>query len=121
MSPKSNAESYPAILLRVVEGKPQKKSNQYADDMVLGSSNVTDLQTAVNRLHDWAEENELKINKSKTIMMIFRRERRAAAEDRITIDGKELEKANSFNYLGITLQTTGLSFRLYIRERWLPL
>lgn len=38
-------------------------------------------------------------------------------EDGMTIDGEELEKANFFNYLDITLQTIRLSFRLQIRER----
>lgn len=89
----------------------------YADDMILGSSNKSDLQTAVNRLQEWAKENKFSVNKNKTVMMVFRRGGRIAAEDNIIMDGEEIQKVNSFKYLGITLQTTARSFRIHVREK----
>ncbi|KAJ4425686.1 hypothetical protein ANN_27882 [Periplaneta americana] len=82
----------------------------YADNMVLGSSKTVD------RLEDWATDIDFKINKNKTVMMILRNAGRMAAEDKITLQGEKLQRVNYFRYLGITLQTTGLSFKIHIRE-----
>ncbi|KAJ4444760.1 hypothetical protein ANN_06557 [Periplaneta americana] len=68
----------------------------YADDMVFGSSKREDLQIAVDRLEDWATDNDFKINKNKTVMMIFRKGERMAAEDKITLEGEELQRVNHF-------------------------
>ena len=89
----------------------------YVDDIVIGSPNRTDLQTTIDSLEEYAEENNLLINTDKTVQMIFRKGGRIAAADKITYKGEELKVVNSFKYLGVTLQPTITSFRSHIRER----
>ena len=87
------------------------------DDIVIGSPDRTDLQTTIDSLEEYAEENNLLINTDKTVQMVFRKGGRIAAVDKITYKGEELKVVNSFKYLGITLQPTITSFRSHIRER----
>ena len=44
----------------------------YADDMALTSTKADDLQSSLNNLTTWAEENSLKINAQKSSLMVFR-------------------------------------------------
>ena len=50
----------------------------YADDIAIGVSNKDQLQKAKDNLYTWAEENRFKINKEKTLQMVFRRGGRLA-------------------------------------------
>lgn len=49
--------------------------------------------------------------------MIFRKGGKIAAQDKIVYAGENLKTVGSFRYLGITLQSSGSSFRAHIRER----
>lgn len=93
------------------------KFNAYADDMVMASKSLKSLQTAFNKVTEWADKNELLLNRTKTIMMTFRKGGRPAALDRILYGEEPLERVSKFKYLGITLQMTGDNFTSHIKER----
>lgn len=104
------------VITAIRQKSNQVKTYMYADDMVIGSTVKGELQNAFSALVEWADENGLKINKTKTIQMVFRKGGRLAIDDNILHDKNKLEIVNSFKYLGVTLQTTG-SFRIHIKER----
>ena len=89
----------------------------YADDMVIGSRSLHEVQKAINQLSRWARDNKLEISTEKTVKMTFRNGGRESAEDRILLGEEPLRSVNSFKYLGMTLQTTARSFRLHIKSR----
>jgi retron-type reverse transcriptase len=89
----------------------------YADDMVIGSTNKTDLQNALNDLANWADENDFEVNQRKTVKMVFRKGGRVAADDNVSYKNATLETVNTFKYIGITLQTTNTTFRIHIKEK----
>ena len=89
----------------------------YADDMALVSETIPDLQKAVDLLSIWAQTNEIKINKEKTELVIFRKGGKLAESDRIKCNREHLQRANHFKYLGLTIQTTGKSFRIHLRTQ----
>ncbi|KAJ4440452.1 hypothetical protein ANN_08593 [Periplaneta americana] len=86
----------------------------YADGIVISWRNRGELQAIMDRLEEYAEDNSLTVNTSKTVKIVFRRGGKIAAGDKIIYKGEELKVVNSFNYLGITLQTTVTSFRNHI-------
>lgn len=57
------------------------------------------------------------LNTNKTELVIFRRGGRIAEEDYILCKGQRLKTSNSYNYLGITMQTTGTTFTIHLREK----
>lgn len=89
----------------------------YADDMVLLSPNLERLQESMDKLTKWSEENQLTINKQKTVGMIFRRGGRTSAKETFTCDGAKINIVNKCKYLGVTMQTRGIVFTEHIRER----
>lgn len=93
------------------------KTYMYADDMVMISRSIDSLQMAINRLVEWADNNELLINSEKTVMMTFRRGGRHARGDIIKIQDTQLEVVNNFKYLGIKLQTQGTTFTAHITDK----
>lgn len=89
----------------------------YADDMVILSTDIEDLQTAFNQLKEWANKNELLLNEKKTVTMTFRKGGRAAANDIIMYGTEPLTRVPHFKYLGITMQTQGNVYSLHVKER----
>ena len=74
----------------------------YAVNMVQLSTSPEQLQPACSRLEPWASENDLPINKNKTVSMVFRKRK----DD----NNKKLQQVNHFNYLQVTFQTCGTVF-----------
>lgn len=93
------------------------KVYMYADDMVVGSHNLQELQIGINALGRWADENELQINSGKTEHMVFRKGGRLSSEDKVYLKEELLQTVNSFKYLGLTLQSTAHSFRIHMVQR----
>ena len=85
--------------------------------MVLTSTDIKYLQTAFNKLVQWAINNEMQINKEKTVTMTFRKGGRAAANDVIHFGAETLTMVPHFKYLGVTLQTHGNTFTKHIKDR----
>ena len=112
---------YSALLLHnfIVDTLIIKHVNlyMYADDIVIASRAQEELQAAFNCLTDWAADNDLDINDSQTMMMVFRKGGRLSANTGITYKGKKLNIVDSFKYLGLTFQTQGCVFARHIKER----
>jgi hypothetical protein len=89
----------------------------YADDMALVLETIPDLEKAVALLSIWAQTNEIKINKEKTELVVFRKGGKVTESVRIKCNGKHLQRVNHFKYLGLTIQTTRKSFRIHLRSR----
>lgn len=106
-----------ADIATIVTDLPQTTLIMYADDMVLGSPDKEQLQTALRRLQEWADKNKFEINETKTVQMVFRKGGRISPNDTLSLNETPLEIVNSFKYLGVTLQPTASSFRLHIQER----
>ena len=49
------------------------KLYMYADDIMLASRSQEDLQQTFNRVTEWTEDNELRLNEAKTVTMTFRK------------------------------------------------
>lgn len=71
----------------------------------------------MDRISEWANENELVVNALKTELMVFRRGGRLAKDDYIVCGGHTLMPKQQFRYLGITMQVTGSTFSVHIKER----
>ena len=85
--------------------------------MALAADNIRDLHKGMDIITQWAEENDLTINGSKTELMVFRRGGRPSKEDYIICGGHTLTHKRQFKYLGITMQVTGSTFSVHIKER----
>ena len=79
----------------------------FADDMALLAKTPTELQTQLNRLYDYCNTWGLKVNTSKTKIMVFRRRGKLNSNDTWSYNGELLETIDSFNYLGIIFNYTG--------------
>jgi hypothetical protein len=69
---------------------------------IMDSSDIEKLQTDLNRLGEWAVENEMKINPGKSKAVSFNT---ARVKDslRYCIGDQLIPEANSFKYLGIII------------------
>lgn len=83
--------------------------NLFADDTLiyLHGRNIDVLSDRMNceldKINNWLRTNKLKLNVSKTKVMVIRHPSMAAAVNRITVDGEELEVVNSIKYLGVMI------------------
>ena len=109
------------VLTHDVPSKMKEETNLnvyiYADDMALASDNINDLQKGMDLITQWAEENELVVNEQKTELMVFRRGGRLSKDDYIVCGGHKLTPKRQFKYLGITMQVTGTTFSVHLKER----
>jgi len=77
----------------------------YADDMLILSKTKDGLSKALMILEVYCKKWQLKINPVKTKIIIFNKNK---YEDiSFQIDGQELEKVRTYNYLGIKVSSTG--------------
>ena len=81
----------------------------YADDIVLFANSAEELQEGLNMLSDYCKRWKLKINVSKTKVMIFRKGGMLRRNLTFFYDGELLEIVSKFKYLGIVF-TSGGSF-----------
>lgn len=78
----------------------------YADDLNLFSANITQAIKAVKALEKFCEIWKLKVNVSKTKLLIFNKSE-GPTPPRPTISGRPLEIVQSYCYLGITFNSLG--------------
>ncbi|MCG8034648.1 MAG: endonuclease/exonuclease/phosphatase family protein, partial [Candidatus Thiodiazotropha taylori] len=81
----------------------------YADDIVLFANSADELQEGLNMLSDYCQRWKLKINVSKTKIMVFRKGGILPRNLAFYYDGELLEIVSKFRYLGIVF-TAGGSF-----------
>ena len=82
----------------------------YADDLVLLSESKQGLQKCLDKLHDYAQKWDLKINLSKTKIMIFQKGGRKTTSE-FFIGNQKLDYSNKYKYLGTIISDSG-SFKL---------
>ena len=72
----------------------------YADDQVIFSTNAESLQSMLNDVNNYCHHSRLKINTSKTKIVIFEKCRQQTSY-KFYLHGSELEQVSCFKYLGI--------------------
>ena len=108
-----NIAAMDLILATATEGV---KTYIYADDTVMISREIDSLQMTINKLVEWAENND-DTQQRKTVIMTFKRGGRQARGDIIKIQDIPLEVVNSYKYLCIKLQTQGTTFTEHIKDK----
>ena len=78
----------------------------YADDTVVLAESEDEMQKSLNTLHEYCEEWKLKINVTKTKIMIFSREKIRNLPD-LTFGNSKMEVVFEYNYLGIIFNYNG--------------
>ena len=79
----------------------------YADDIVLFSNSPEELQEGLNLLSNYCKRWKLKINISKTKVMVFRRGGMLPRNLVFYYEGEPLEIVSKFKYLGIVFTMSG--------------
>ncbi|XP_023212335.1 uncharacterized protein LOC111615169 [Centruroides sculpturatus] len=86
---------------------------QFADDTVVLSTTPIYLQRKLDRLYNYSSNLGLRINLSKSKIIIFRQGGRLRKADKFFLNGRGVSIVNEVIYLGICLSATG-SFQNYI-------
>lgn len=89
----------------------------YADDLVILSDSPLTLQLQINKLKQFCDLWNLRINTTKSKIMVFRSRNRSIGYGRNwTLDGEIIEVVNEFKYLGYTM-TYNLNIQTFIKEK----
>ena len=89
---------------------------KYADDtyLVIPTSNVQSREIELNHVAEWALKNNLKLNRTKTVEIIFRdRKRKQPIPDPPTLP--DIQRESQIKILGITI-TKHLSISEHVRD-----
>lgn len=81
------------------------KSLFYADDVVFFSDTIGGLQKHIDTLSSFCKQWGMKVNLSKTKVIVFRKGGRLSSREKWFYDGHQLEVVSSYKYLGLTLST----------------
>ena len=94
----------------------------YADDTTLISTinpqstdNISLLNTELNKVYTWLCTNKLSLNISKTKSITFHTPQRKVTPPVITINSQKIDKSDTFNFLGITLDKH-MSWKAHINK-----
>ena len=87
----------------------------YADDTTIyfNLENFTqqnlnkEINCEIKKINTWLKINRLSLNLQKTKLMIFHRKQKHIQNINIVINGMQIERVESFNFLGITLTEIG--------------
>ncbi|KAI5716031.1 hypothetical protein M8J77_026325 [Diaphorina citri] len=82
------------------------KCLMFADDLVVYSEKLEDLQKAMEDLHNWCTTYKMTININKTKIIKFRNGGKTKRTDILMYDNKNIEFTNEYMYLGILMQPT---------------
>ena len=73
----------------------------YADDIVLFGNSAAELQNLIHILEEYCQKWELKVNITKTKVVIFRKGGILPNGLRFIYEGAEIEIVSKFSYLGV--------------------
>lgn len=88
----------------------------YADDIVLLSDSADVLQIMINELYNYCNTWSLKVNLSKSKILIFRKSNRAPQNYNWSYGDEPIETVNKYTYLGVNL-TFNLSFKSHLETK----
>ena len=102
----------------------------YADDTILyySGKDIKDTESVLNKeleVNKWLTQNHLRLNLSKTQYMVFCSHRKLTncGDINIAVDNHELERVNTYKYLGVWMDET-LTWQKHIEETikkdWFP-
>lgn len=83
--------------------------NLFADDTLvyMHGNNIDEITNRMNneleRINQWLRINKLKLNVSKTKVMVVRHQSLKAAVNSISVDGEEIEMVDQMKYLGVLI------------------
>jgi hypothetical protein len=89
----------------------------YADDIAIYHREVEPIRKALSTLQSWCRNNGMIVNVAKTKIMKFRRCGPIRKTDIFLYNDMTLEICNTFTYLGLTFQTSGITFTTHIEKR----
>ena len=118
----------------------------YADDTTIyfnledfDPDNVSnEINNELEKITKWLQINKLSLNTQKTKLMVFHRKQKHIKELNIVINCTKIDRVESFNYLGLTIDETlswahhvdivkkkvskviGIFYRLKIFFQWRP-
>ncbi len=75
----------------------------YADDLVVLSENVEDLNFILDKINDWCSKWRILINKEKSKIVHFRPSRTERSKEEVKIGEHDLDIVAEYKYLGIIL------------------
>jgi hypothetical protein len=105
-------------ILSVFEGIEGVEFLLYADDMVFISDSLEKLDQIMHKFLDFCTKNKMQVNFDKTKILRFTNLGRGSkGNDKLIVDGHNIEFVNSFPYLGVTFQPCGVSFSKHITQR----
>ena len=79
----------------------------YADDLILLSESEKGLQSCLDSLNSYCNRWKLKINVTKTKVMVFSKGKRKLSQFNFTIDNQHIEAVEKCKYLGVILSYNG--------------
>ena len=106
---------YISDLSEKIRDETEADHHFFADDLEAHSPDRTEIQSTLDLLDGWTQENGLDLNPGKTKVIKFRNGGHKCQDDLFWFRNSEIEMVSSYEYLGITLQTT-LTFTEHIRK-----
>ena len=81
----------------------------YADDLLLISTSAEGLQQSLDRLSKYRQDWRLKINPTKTKVIVFQKKSRKSAIDKhnFMVSNENIEIVNNYTYLGVKFSANG--------------
>jgi Reverse transcriptase (RNA-dependent DNA polymerase) len=108
-----------ATLNELLKDFPKVKVIFYADDIVLNSTDLGDLKSALQFIKEYLLARKLELNLGKCKIMKFRNKRRERYKltDKLKLNGVNIEFVTTFTFLGVVFQPSGISFNKHIEKR----
>ena len=92
----------------VIVGKYLTNVLMYADDLVLLSTSKEGLQKCLDDLNIYCRKWKLRVNTSKTKVLIFNKGGKFIKKHQFVFENKTLEIVQEFKYLGIIIKASGI-------------
>ena len=73
----------------------------YADDIVVLADNERDMQSLLDIISEWCNDNKIHINRDKSKVVQFRNPSTPLSKHIFKCDNNELNYASSYQYLGL--------------------
>ena len=119
-----------SIIINDLKKSSKKKILIYADDTTIyfnledfDSNNFEfEINAELQKVSMWLKKNKLSLNLDKTKLMIFHRQQKRVKELNITINGTNIKRVQSFNFLGNTLSEStclGLIICCLLKRKYL--